>query len=247
MDSTRGCSETAHTLVDMAQKILIVDDEMPLREMIRVYLEQEGFQVIEAANGRDALYIARHEKPDLIVLDWMMPEMNGAEFIRTYGREADTPIIMLTARVDDADKIVGLELGADDYVTKPFNVRELTARVRAVLRRLNKAEVTDVLQVGDLTLDRGSVQVTVAGRRVELTKTEFELLATFMSAPGKVFSRLDLLDQVSGAAYEGYERNIDVHIRNLRAKIEADPRNPRYIETVYGMGYRISRQNPRES
>ena len=226
----------------MAHKILIVDDEATLREMIRLYFEQEGFQVIEAANGREALFVARHEKPDLIVLDWMMPEMNGAEFIRAYHKEANTPVIMLTARVDDADKIVGLELGADDYVTKPFNVRELTARVRAVLRRANKSEVMDVLRVGDLELDRTGVQVTVAGRRVELTKTEFELLAAFMSTPGRVFSRLDLLDQVSGDAYEGYERNIDVHIRNLRSKIEADPKNPHYIETVYGMGYRISRQ-----
>ena len=228
--------------ITMAQKILVVDDEAALREMIRVYFEQEGFQVVEAANGREALFVARHEKPDLIVLDWMMPEMNGAEFIRAHSKDADTPVIMLTARVDDADKIIGLELGADDYVTKPFNVRELTARVRAVLRRVNKVDTeTDVLRAGDIELDRAGVMVTVAGQRVELTKTEFELLAAFMSAPGKVFSRLDLLDHVSGDAYEGYERTIDVHIRNLRAKIEPDPKNPKYIETVYGMGYRFAK------
>jgi len=232
----------------MIQKILVVDDEAALREMIRVYLEQEGFQVAEAADGREALFVARHEKPSLIVLDWMMPNMTGAEFIRAYSKEAQAPIIMLTAKIEDADKIVGLELGADDYVTKPFNVRELTARIRAVLRRMNKTDAPDMLRVGDIELDRSGVFVTVAGQRVELTKTEFELLATFMAAPGKVFSRLDLLDHVSGDAYEGYERTIDVHIRNLRTKIEADPKNPAYIETVYGMGYRFAKEvSPRAS
>jgi DNA-binding response OmpR family regulator len=231
-----------NTYTGMALKILLVDDEANLREMIRVYLEQEGFQVVEASNGRDALFAARHEKPDLIILDWMMPEMNGSEFIRAHNKESQTPVIMLTARVDDHDKIIGLELGADDYVTKPFNVRELTARIRAVLRRANKTTESDVLRVSDIELDRASVTVTVALEKVELTKTEFELLAALMSAPGKVFSRLDLLDHVSGDAYEGYERTIDVHIRNLRTKIEPDPKNPKYVETVYGMGYRFAKE-----
>ncbi len=225
----------------MPQSILVVDDEQKLRKMIRVYLEQEGYRVVEAANGREALYVARYEKPDLVILDLMMPEMNGYDFMRAFGKEAPTPIILLTAKVEDEDKIIGLELGADDYVAKPFNVRELIARVRAVLRRMQKAAVEpDVLRVADIALDRGSATVKVAGRYVDLTKSEFELLAALMSAPGQVFARLDLLDRMSGDAYEGYERTIDVHIRNLRAKIEPDPKHPQYIETVYGMGYRFA-------
>jgi DNA-binding response OmpR family regulator len=227
--------------IAMAQKILVVDDEAKLREMIRVYLEQEGFRVIEAPNGREALFAARHEKPDLIVLDWMMPEMNGADFMRAHSKEASTPIIMLTARVEDHDKIIGLEIGADDYVTKPFNVRELTARIRAVLRRANKTPEADVLRAADIELDRLGATVKVGDRYVDLTKSEFELLAALMAVPGKVFSRLDLLDHMSGDAFEGYERTIDVHIRNLRAKIEPDTKNPRYVETVYGMGYRFAK------
>lgn len=229
----------------MAQTILVIDDEAKLRSMIRVYLEQEGFRVVEAANGRDALFVARHEKPDLILLDLMMPEMNGTEFMRVHSREAETPVIMLTAKVEDQDKIVGLELGADDYVTKPFNVRELLARVRAVLRRFQKAgSDAETIRASDITLDRGTLAVTVGERAVELTRSEFELLAALMTAPGRVFSRLDLLDRVAGDAYEGYERTIDVHIRNLRAKIEADPKHPRYIETIYGMGYRFAADKP---
>ena len=227
----------------MTQTILVVDDAANLRDMIRVYLEQEGYRVVEAGNGREALYVARYEKPDLIILDLMMPEMNGYDFLHEHTREASTPIIMLTAKVDDQDKIIGLGLGADDYVTKPFNIAELTARVRAVLRRAHKAVAeTGVLRVADITLDRATATVSVGEAYVDLTKSEFELLATFMSAPGKVFSRLDLLDHMSGEAYEGYERTIDVHIRNLRAKIEPDPRHPQYIETVYGMGYRFALQ-----
>lgn len=225
----------------MPQTILIVDDETKLRQMIRVYLEQENYRVVEAGNGRDALYVARDAKPDLIILDLMMPEMNGYEFMRVYSKEAETPVIMLTAKVEDQDKILGLELGADDYVTKPFNVRELTARVRAVLRRGQRAaSEPDLLRAADIVLDRTRVTVTVGERAVELTRSEFELLAVLMSSPGRVFSRLDLLDRMSGNAYEGYERTIDVHIRNLRSKIETDPKHPNYIETVYGMGYRFA-------
>jgi len=227
----------------MTQTILVVDDETKLRQMIRVYLEQENYRVVEASNGREALYVARYEKPDLIILDLMMPEMNGSEFMRVFGKEAETPVIMLTAKVEDQDKILGLELGADDYVTKPFNVRELIARVRAVLRRLQKSGAEpDLLRVADIVLDRTSMTVKVSENQVDLTKSEFELLAAFMAAPGKVFSRLDLLDHMSGEAYEGYERTIDVHIRNLRTKIEPDAKHPKYIETVYGMGYRFATQ-----
>lgn len=225
----------------MTQTILVVDDEAKLREMIRVYLQQEGYRVVEAGNGREALYVARVEKPDLIILDLMMPEMGGYDFIRAFSKESQTPVIILTAKVDDTDKILGLELGADDYVTKPFNVRELIARVRAVLRRMHKAaNEPDVLRVADIVLDRTGRTVQIANQYVDLTPSEFEILATLMAAPGQVFSRLDLLDRMSGQAYEGYERTIDVHIRNLRAKIEIDARHPVYVETVYGMGYRFA-------
>jgi DNA-binding response OmpR family regulator len=227
----------------MAHTILVVDDEAKLREMMRVYLSQEGFRVVEAPNGREALFVSRHEKPDLIILDLMMPEMGGYDFIRAHQKESKTPAIMLTARVDDHDKIIGLELGADDYVTKPFNVRELIARVRAVLRRTQQPAVEhEVLRAAGITLDRTTVTVTADGQQVDLTKSEFELLATLIASPGQVFSRLDLLDRVSGDAYEGYERTIDVHIRNLRGKIEPDPKHPKYVETVYGMGYRFTAQ-----
>src|SRR5438552_1254152 len=229
----------------MAQTILVVDDEYKLRDLIRVYLEQEGYRVVEAAHGREALYVARVEKPDLIILDLMMPEMGGYEFMRAFGKEAETPVIMLTAKIEDQDKILGLELGADDYVTKPFNVRELIARVRAVLRRAQKAATEpDVLRAVDIVLDRAGRTVKVGDRYVDLTPSEFAILATLIAAPGQVFSRLDLLDRVSGEAYEGYERTIDVHIRNLRTKIEPDPRKPQYVDTVYGMGYRFAAQKP---
>ncbi len=225
----------------MAQTILVVDDEAKLRDMIRLYLEQDGYRVVEAGHGREALYVARVEKPDLIILDLMMPEMGGYEFMRAFSKEAETPVIMLTAKVEDQDKIVGLEVGADDYVTKPFNVRELIARVRAVLRRTQKEAIEpDMLRVADIVLDRAGRTVTVGDRAVDLTPSEFAILATLMAAPGQVFSRLDLLDRMSGEAYEGYERTIDVHIRNLRTKIEPDPRHPIYIDTVYGMGYRFA-------
>ena len=227
----------------MTQTILVVDDESKLRKMLRVYLEQEGYRVVEAGDGREALYVTRYEKPDLIILDLMMPELGGFEFIRLYNKEALAPIIILTAKVEDQDKILGLEVGADDYVTKPFNVRELLARVRAVLRRVHKsAGEAEVLRAADVVLDRASYTVKVGEQYVELTRSEFELLAALMTAPGQVFSRLDLLDRTSGEAYEGYERTIDVHIRNIRTKIEPDPRHPKYIETVYGMGYRFAAQ-----
>ena len=227
----------------MAKKILVVDDKSELRTLLKSYLTQEGFSVVTAGDGQEALFVARHEKPNLIILDLMMPEMSGYDFMRAYGREADTPIILLTARIDENDKVLGLELGADDYVTKPFSPRELTARVRAVLRRLEKQDIQqDILRTADLTLDRTGRIVTVSGQSVDLTPSEFKLLATIMAAPGRVFSRLELLDRLQGSAYEGYERTIDVHIRNLRTKIETNPSNPRYIETVYGAGYRFAAQ-----
>lgn len=229
----------------MGQTVLVVDDTASLRLMVTMYLEQEGFQVLTAADGREALMIARQSQPDLILLDLMMPTMGGYEFIRAYNKEGTAPIIVLTAKLEENDKVLGLELGADDYVTKPFSPRELVARVRAVLRRRSTETATpDVLQVGDLTLDRSGRVVMIAGRRVDLTPSEFELLATLLGSPGRAFSRLELLDRLQGTAYEGYERTIDVHIRNLRAKIEADPRNPRYVETVFGFGYRFAAPLP---
>jgi len=225
----------------MAKTILVVDDEKRLCDLVRAYLTQEGFRVVTAANGQEALFVARHEKPDLILLDLMMPEMGGYEFIRAYSRERDTPIMILTAKLDESDKVLGLELGADDYVTKPFSMRELTARVRALLRRSSKVEgETDILRAADIVLDWSGRIVTVGEKRVDLTPSEFDLLATLMSAPGRTFSRLDLLERIQGDAYDGYQRTIDVHVRNLRTKIEPDPSRPRYVESVYGVGYRFA-------
>lgn len=227
----------------MSQTILIVDDERRMVSLLQSYLMQEGYRVVTAYNGREALEVADKENPDLVVLDIMMPEMNGYDFMHAHRSEKDTPIIMLTAKVEDDDKIVGLELGADDYVTKPFKPRELMARVRNVLRRAGKNKPAgETLKVLDLSLDRETREVLVAGRSADLTPSEFDLLAALMSAPGKVFSRLDLLDVIQGVRYEGYERTIDTHIKNLRAKIEPDPRKPKYVETVYGVGYRLRKQ-----
>ncbi len=224
----------------MPQTILIVDDEKRLVSLVQSYLAQEGYRAVAAYNGQEALSVAEKENPDLIILDIMMPEMNGYEFMRAHRAEKDTPIIMLTAKVEDDDKIIGLELGADDYVAKPFKPRELMARVRNVLRRVGKNEPKGkTLKVLDITLDRDSREVFAGSRSVDLTPSEFDLLAALMGAPGRVFSRLDLLDVIQGVRYEGYERTIDTHIKNLRSKIEEDPRKPQYIETVYGVGYRL--------
>ena len=225
----------------MAKTILVVDDTESLRTLVKSYLTQEGFHVRTAADGREALFLARDEKPDLILLDLMMPEMGGYEFMRVYGREAETPVIILTAKVEENDKVLGLELGADDYVTKPFSMRELTARIRAVLRRAGKtAPQAELLRAGDITLDRNGRLVKVGDQYVDLTPSEFDLLSTLMATPGRAYSRMDLLDLLQGNAFEGYERTIDVHVRNLRSKIETDPSNPRYVETVYGVGYRFA-------
>ena len=224
----------------MSKKILVVDDEARLVNLVRGYLEQEGYEVRTASNGRQALFVAREEKPDLIVLDLMMPEMDGCEFKRLHRQENNTPIIMLTARVDDVDKIAGLEMGADDYLTKPFSPRELVARVRAVLRRTEpETEKSDILRAGDLELDRTKRTVKRDGRYIELTRMEFDLLQTLMSSPGRAFNRLELLERTQGYAYDGYERTIDVHIKNLRKKIEPDPAHPQYILTAFGVGYRF--------
>ena len=227
----------------MPKKILVVDDNPELRTLLKSYLTQEGFAIVTASNGQKALFVARQEKPDLVILDIMMPEMDGYEFMRTFSREVQTPIIVLTAKLEESDKVLGLELGADDYVTKPFSMRELTARVRSVLRRMAKQAVQqDVLRVADITLDRAGRMVIIGSQPVDLTSSEFELLATLMAAPGRTFSRSELLERLQGIAFEGYERTIDVHIHNLRVKIEPDASQPRYIETVYGAGYRFMMQ-----
>ncbi len=224
----------------MVKKILVVDDNPQLRTMVKSYLAQEGFEVSTAGDGQEALYVARHDKPNLIILDLMMPEMGGYEFLKAYSREADTPVIILTARIEEYDKVLGLELGADDYVTKPFSPRELTARVRAVLRRIDKQSTgLEIIRAADIILDPEKRSVIVGTSPVTLTPSEFDLLSILMTSPGRVFSRMELLDHLQGTAYEAYERSIDVHIRNLRTKIEPDPANPRYIETVYGAGYRF--------
>ena len=226
----------------MTKTILVVDDEKRLVSLVESYLTQEGYRVVTAHDGKQALLVASREKPDLIILDLMMPEMDGYAFMRAHRAEKNTPIILLTARVDDDEKVIGLEVGADDYVTKPFRPRELVARVRAVLRRAGNTEpVGNVLQAADVHLDRETRLVKVQERFVDLTPSEFDLLAALMSSPGRVFSRLDLLDIIQGVRYEGYERTIDTHIKNLRAKIEKDARDPHYIETVYGIGYRFTR------
>lgn len=228
----------------MSKTVLVVDDEERLTSLVKAYLEQAGFRAVTARNGREALFLARQEKPDLIILDVMMPELDGLEFMRQHRKERETPIILLTAKVDDTDKLLGLELGADDYVTKPFSPRELVARVRAVLRRAGQtAPDPDLLRVAEVTLDRAAHVAKVSDRVIDLTPSEFDLLAVLMASPGRAFSRLELLDRIQGTAYEGYERTIDVHVKNLRAKIEPEAPKPRYIETVYGIGYRFAPEN----
>jgi len=225
----------------MSKLILVVDDEPRLVNLVRGYLEEDGYQVVTATNGRVALFAARDQKPDLIVLDLMMPEMDGWEFLRLHRQERNTPVIMLTARVDDVDKVAGLEMGADDYLAKPFSPRELVARVRAVLRRTSAApQEPEMLRSGDLILDIDGRSLTRKGELIELTPMEFELLAALMRSPGRAFSRLELLERSQGYAYDGYERTVDVHIKNLRKKIEPDTAQPHYVLTVFGVGYRFN-------
>jgi two-component system alkaline phosphatase synthesis response regulator PhoP len=224
------------------ETILVVDDEPKIVRTVRAYLESAGFRVVTAEDGQAALTVFRHERPALVILDLGLPSVDGLDVTRTLRRESDVPIIMLTARVDEADKLIGLELGSDDYVTKPFSPRELVARVRAVLRRagLSKEQAPSPVVAGDVHIDLERRRVTVGGRPVDLTPTEFDLLAVLARHPGRVFSRLELLDRVQGYAFEGYQRTVDAHVKNLRQKIETDPKQPRYVLTVYGVGYKFS-------
>ncbi len=225
----------------MPKTVLVVDDKANVRTLVREYLSEQGFRVAIADNGQNALYAARQEKPDLILLDIMMPEMDGYEFIRAYRKESETPIILLTAKLEESDKVIGLELGADDYITKPFGMRELVARINTVLRRAGKTpQPGKVLRAADIVLDQETHSVTVRNREVRLTPSEFDLLAILMGSPGRVFSRIELLDALQGTSFEGIARTIDQHIRNLRTKIEPNPAEPQYVETVFGVGYRFT-------
>ena len=225
------------------KQILVVDDEPRIAEICRDYLERAGFKVTVAGNGADALTLARTKQPDLVVLDLGLPKMDGLDVTRALRKRSNVPIIMLTARVEESDKLIGLELGADDYLTKPFSPKELVARVRAVFRRVDVgAGQSDVIRVADVTLDVPRMQAKVGKRAIELTSTEFELLAMMMRQPGRVFTRGQLLDAVRGDEVESLDRVIDAHVKNLRRKLERDPGKPRYLLTVYGVGYKFTEE-----
>jgi DNA-binding response OmpR family regulator len=221
--------------ITMSQKILLVDDEPEILDICRDYLKASAFEVVTAKDGLQGLSAARREKPDLIVLDLMMPEMDGLDLCREIRRESNVPIIMLTARVEEVDKLIGLEIGADDYMTKPFSPRELVARVKVVLRRVGGDSAMEVIRVGEVSLDRTHYEIQIGERIVSLTPTEFEIMATLMSQPGRIFSRNQLLNAAHGVAFESYERAIDSHIRNLRRKLEP----AELIVTVHGVGYKF--------
>jgi two-component system alkaline phosphatase synthesis response regulator PhoP len=227
------------------QTILVVDDEPKIAQLARDYLEHAGFAVLTAGDGATALQVARTRHPDLVVLDLGLPALDGLDVIRALRQSGSTPIVVVTARDTELDKLLGLELGADDYLTKPFSPRELVARVRAVLRRSERVlEPGDRVEAGDLVLDVPRLRATVASRAVDLTPTEFAILETMARAPGRVFTRAQLLDAVHGIAFESYERAIDAHVKNIRRKIEPQPARPRYLLTVYGVGYRVADPEP---
>ncbi|BCY16866.1 MAG: response regulator transcription factor [Chloroflexi bacterium] len=224
----------------MSNKILVVDDQASVRQLLHDYLTEQGFKVITATDGQSAIYTARHEEPDLILLDIMMPRMDGYDFLRQYRQERQTPVIIITAREEETDAVVGLELGADDYVIKPFRMRELVARIHAVLRRKDEApEKFNLYREGDLVLDERTHSITLKNNPVSLTPIEFDLLRTMMRSPGRVFSRSELIDHLVDSGFAGLDSTLNVHIRNLRTKIEPDPANPTYIDTVFGVGYRF--------
>jgi two-component system alkaline phosphatase synthesis response regulator PhoP len=224
--------------------ILIVEDETELVKVLRSYLEQAGFHVLTASRGDNGLSTWEQKRPDLVLLDLNLPGMDGLDVARAIRRKSDTPIIMLTARVEEADQLVGLELGADDYIPKPFSPRLVVARVRALLRRASSTPSTpQVLRVSDLVIDLEAHTVKRSDTLLELTPTEFNLLVAMAAQPGRAFTRLQLLESSQGVAYEGYERTIDAHIKNLRAKLEPEPKKPHYVETVFGVGYRFRKDS----
>ncbi|HEX9018710.1 MAG TPA: response regulator transcription factor [Anaerolineaceae bacterium] len=224
----------------MAETILIVDDQSSVRQLLQEYLGEQGFRILTAADGQAALFTTRHDQPDLILLDIMMPKMDGYQFLRTFRQERQTPVIIITAREEETDAVLGLDLGADDYVVKPFRMRELLARIRAVLRRTDgPAEKNELLRGGQIVLDQSSHTVTVNDVEAQLTPIEFDMLAVLMRSPGQVFTRAQLVEHLLNSGFTGLDRTLNVHIRNLRTKIEQDPANPTYIETVFGVGYRF--------
>jgi len=222
------------------KRVLVVDDNVKTVELVKLYLNRDGYRVLTAYDGIEALRMAREGHPDLIVLDLMLPGIDGLEICRTVRSESDVPIIMLTARTTDDDKLKGLDMGADDYVTKPFSPRELAARIRAVLRRLPGERGPDKISHGKLTLDFLKHETYLDDNLLNLTSVEFKLLGVLVKEPGRVFSRAQLIEKAIGYDFEGFDRTIDVHIRNLRRKLEPDPSHPKYIETVYGVGYKLS-------
>jgi DNA-binding response OmpR family regulator len=227
--------------------ILVVDDERKIVDLARDYLEHAGFLVRTAGDGQAALEVVERHRPDLVVLDLGLPGLDGLDVTRRIRRDSNLPVIMLTARDDELDKLLGLELGADDYLTKPFSPRELVARVRAVLRRTDAGALSsadEIVRAGDLTLDLPRMRASLADRTIDLTPTEFQLLATMARQPGRIFTRSQLLDAVHGVAFESYERAIDTHVKNIRRKLEPDPRRPVHILTVYGVGYRFADDRP---
>jgi DNA-binding response OmpR family regulator len=222
------------------KRILLVDDEPRIVQLARDYLEHGGFTVVTAEDGPAALAVLRREKPDLVVLDLGLPGLDGLDVARAIRRDSNLPLIMLTARGDESDRLVGLELGADDYIVKPFSPKELVARVRAVLRRAEPAPPAETLRAADVVIDVPRMRVTRSGEPIDLTPTEFQLVATLAAQPGRIFTRAQLLDAVHGVAFESYERAIDAHIKNVRRKLEPVPEEPRYILTTYGVGYRFA-------
>ncbi len=224
----------------MTQKILVVEDEWDIVKLVRAYLEKAGYAVVTATDGQEALAVFRHERPNLVILDLNLPGMDGLDVCRALRRLSDVPVIMLTARLEETDRLIGLEVGADDYIVKPFSPREVVARTRAVLRRTEGEPVKpEVIAAGEISLDMPRRQATMAGRPLDLTTMEFDLLAMLVSHPGQVFNRMQFLEQVQETPYVGYERTVDAHIKNLRSKLGDDPYNPRFIETVRGVGYRF--------
>jgi two-component system, OmpR family, alkaline phosphatase synthesis response regulator PhoP len=224
----------------MSKKILVVDDEPQIVKVLKAYLENAGFQVATAADGRAAWLIFQREKPDFMILDLNLPGMDGLDICRAVRGESNIPILMLTARVEEADRLIGLELGADDYVVKPFSPREVVARVRTIFRRTAAEPAqAELIRAGDLVIDLEQHTVNLGGRSIDLTPTEFEILVTLARQPKRVFSRLQIMEQAQGDAYEGYERTIDAHIKNLRVKLEPNPKKPIYIQTVFGLGYKF--------
>jgi two-component system alkaline phosphatase synthesis response regulator PhoP len=236
----RAGGDARPTTMPAMPRILVVDDEPKIVRLVRDYLEHGGFEVVVARDGREALMRARTEHPDLVVLDLGLPGLDGLDVTRALRRDSAVPLIMLTARDSETDKVLGLELGADDYLTKPFSPRELVARIRAVLRRHERSDTAETIRVGELLIDVPRLRVEVDGRAVPLTASEFELLTTMARQPGRVFTRAQLLDAIRGQAIESYERAIDAHVKNIRRKLESDPRRPRYLLTVYGVGYRLA-------